>query len=379
MPVTEVDQQFMREAITLAMQGRGRVEPNPMVGCVIVKNDRVIGRGFHQKYGAPHAEPNALASCTEDPAGATAYVTLEPCCHTNKQTPPCVPKLIDAKLARVVIGCADPNPNVSGKGIAQLREAGIHIDVGCLEAEAKQLAAPFFSRILHRIPYVTLKWAQTANHAVGIPNERLQISNPAAMRVVHELRARCDAILVGSNTVIADDPSLTVRGPEPMRPLLRVVLNRDLTIPLTSRLVATARQTPLRIICGEPAYQSKFAMVESLKAAGAVVVELPLDSRGKIDLAAALSHLGSLDITHLLVEPGPTLARSFLAGNHADRIWVIRSPKSVQAGLLAAPFDYPATRQVDLGGDVLTEYLNPGSDVFFAQEPSADLLLTARS
>src|SRR6478672_7697580 len=144
----EVDQQFMRRAIRLAMNGRGRVEPNPMVGCVIVATDgRVIGEGYHQEFGGPHAEPNALASCTESPAGATAYVTLEPCCHVNKQTPPCVPRLIEANLARVVVGCVDPNPAVSGKGIEQLRQSGMKVDVGVCEAEAKQLAASFFARV----------------------------------------------------------------------------------------------------------------------------------------------------------------------------------------------------------------------------------------
>src|SRR3954464_215197 len=139
MPVShESDEQFMRRAIRLAMYGRGRVEPNPMVGCVIVSKDgRVIGEGYHQQFGGPHAEPNALASCTESPAGATGYVTLEPCCHMNKKTPPCVPRLIDAKLARVVVGCEDPNPAVSRKGIEQLRQSGMKVDVGICEAEAK--------------------------------------------------------------------------------------------------------------------------------------------------------------------------------------------------------------------------------------------------
>src|SRR5437667_5099918 len=139
----QIDQTFMRRAIRLAMNGRGRVEPNPMVGCVIVKNGRIIGEGYHQQFGGPHAEPNALANCTGSPAGATAYVTLEPCCHTNKKTPACVPRLIEAKLGRVVIGCLDPNPEVNGRGVTMLREAGILVDGPLLEAEAKQLIAPF--------------------------------------------------------------------------------------------------------------------------------------------------------------------------------------------------------------------------------------------
>src|SRR5688572_12867963 len=139
----ETDEQFLRRAIRLAMNGRGRVEPNPMVGCVLVKDDRVIGEGFHAQFGGPHAEPTALANCTESPEAATAYVTLEPCCHTNKKTPPCTPRLIEAKVARVVIGCLDPNPEVNGKGVAMLREARIRVDGPVLEAPAKQLIAPF--------------------------------------------------------------------------------------------------------------------------------------------------------------------------------------------------------------------------------------------
>src|SRR5829696_3035988 len=160
-PVAQ-DEQFLRRALRLAMNGRGRVEPNPMVGCVIVKNGQVIGEGYHSQFGGPHAEPTALANCTESPAGATAYVTLEPCCHTNKKTPPCAPRLIEAKIARVVIGCLDPNPNVNGQGVAMLRNAGVQVDGPILEGPAKQLIAPFIALTVHRRPYVTLKWAQTA-------------------------------------------------------------------------------------------------------------------------------------------------------------------------------------------------------------------------
>src|SRR5437763_505869 len=157
---SEVDAEYLRRAIRLAMNGRGRVEPNPMVGCVIVKNNRVIGEGYHQQFGGPHAEPNALANCVESPHGATAYVTLEPCCHANKKTPPCTPRLIAAKIARVVIGCLDPNPDVNGQGVAMLRAAGVMVEGPVLESEAKQLIAPFIATTRYRRPYVTLKWAQ---------------------------------------------------------------------------------------------------------------------------------------------------------------------------------------------------------------------------
>src|SRR5262245_48989455 len=157
----QLDQQMMRRAIRLAMNARGQAEPNPTVGVVIARGDRVIGEGATSGFGGPHAEPTALAACTEPPAGATAYTTLEPCCHTNKKTPPCVPALIEAKIARVVIGCVDPNPDVNGKGIEQLRAAGIAVESNVLEDPAKQLIAPFIARTVYDRPYVTLKWAET--------------------------------------------------------------------------------------------------------------------------------------------------------------------------------------------------------------------------
>src|SRR5438876_7625858 len=180
----ELDLQMMRRAIRLAMNGRGDVEANPMVGCVLVKNGRIIGEGFHAKFGGPHAEPTALANCTESPQGATAYVTLEPCCHTNKKTPPCVPVLIEARIARVVVGCVDPNPNVNGKGLELLRAAGVEVDANVLEDEAKQLLSPFIARTVYARPYVTLKWAESADGKVAGPGgRRLAITNAISQKL----------------------------------------------------------------------------------------------------------------------------------------------------------------------------------------------------
>jgi len=187
------DVEYLRRAVRLAMKGRGRVEPNPMVGCVIVKDGRVIGEGYHGRFGGPHAEPTALAACMENCRDATVYVTLEPCCHTNKKTPPCAPKLIEAGVARVVIGCLDPNPNVDGRGVKILRDAGIEVVGPILENECKQLNAAFFKGTTRARPYVTLKWAESGDGKVaGAGGKRSQISNDRAMRVVHEMRARTD-------------------------------------------------------------------------------------------------------------------------------------------------------------------------------------------
>lgn len=383
----ETDVDHLRRAIALAQTARGRVEPNPMVGCVIVRDGRVIGEGCHAQYGGPHAEPTALAACTESPAGATAYVTLEPCCHLNKQTPPCAPRLIEAKVARVVFGCLDPNPLVNGKGIAMLRDAGISVDGPVCETEAKQLVAPFIARVVHGRPYVTLKWAQTADgYVAGPKGQRIQITGDAANRAVHELRARCDAIAVGTNTVLNDDPTLTARGvPDgaPNRPLLRVVLSNSLTLSLESQLVRTAREHPVLVFCAQSEAHDNGKRVALLTDAGVTVVPLTTRAHGdRFSIDDALAYLSREHrVTHLLVEPGPTLASSLLSQNKVDRVWVFRSKKALNGapGYAAPAVGYPATASAKLGDDELTEYLNPDSAAYFAPEPSADVLMASNT
>jgi diaminohydroxyphosphoribosylaminopyrimidine deaminase/5-amino-6-(5-phosphoribosylamino)uracil reductase len=377
------DQDWMRAALDLAMQGRGAVEPNPMVGCVIVKNGRMIGQGFHAAYGQPHAEPTALAACAESPAGATVYATLEPCCHYNKQTPPCVPRLIEAKVTRVVVGCLDPNPDVNGKGIAQLTEAGIKVDPPVLQDQARQLIAPFIARVVHRRPYVTLKWAESANGQVaGVAGRAVRITNLASDRVIHALRARCDAIAVGTNTLLNDDPLLTARGVESQRgrPLLRVVLSNSLKIPLQSRLVKTAREQPVIVYTTSSDEQAK----GTIAAAGVTIITLPARADSRFSFADVMTDLHERGVTHLLVEPGPTLTRYFLERGQADRVWVFRSSSEIEdargfATSYAPAIKYPETGRVDLDSDTLTEYLNPNSDVYFACDASADLELARQS
>ena len=370
----------MRQSLALAMRGRGAVEPNPMVGCILHRDGRTIGQGYHARFGQPHAEPEALRSCTEPPGGATAYVTLEPCCHTNKKTPPCVPALIASGVARVVVACADPNPAVAGQGIEQLRQAGIHVDVGILENEARQLNAAFFAQVLHRRPYVTLKWAQSADGKVARPRgQRMWISNERSRRVVHELRARCDAILVGINTVLADDPLLTARGVANARPLMRLVLDCDLRLPADAQLVGSVDAGPVRVYCSNDALARKMNTVSVLMAEGIELAPLPVDQSGQLSLPHLLADLGRQSVTHLLVEPGPTLAESFLTQTLADRVWLIRSPRPI--GDAAAPaaqlVSYPVSGETDLEGDRLTEHLNPGSAVFYTLAPSADLQMAS--
>lgn len=416
------DPTFMQLAIESAMLGRGRVEPNPMVGCVIVRDNRIIARGHHARFGGPHAEPNALSSATEPVAGATAYVTLEPCCHDGKKTPPCAPRLIAAGLARVVIGTLDPNPQVNGQGVAMLRAAGIQVDTGILEASCQQLLAPFHAFVTLGRPYVTLKWAQTSDGFIAGPKgQPVPISCPAGWHAVHQLRSDVDAILVGVQTAIADNPLLTVRHVPAHRPLLRCVLDRDLKIPLTSRLLHSPESGPVLIYCSRTALASDAA--KKILARPQVSL-MPLPSApgepSRLSLPAMLADLHHRNITHLLVEPGPSLAGSFFRQNAADRLWVIQSPYTLDQRIAAAstasstnaihgsptgkasaskapvgnttpsdsttpatpvaipapslPDDAIPTGQVPLDADKLTEYLIGDSDAYFSPDPSADLM-----
>ena len=384
--MSDTDEQFLRRAIRLAMNGRGSVEPNPMVGCVIVKDGRIIGEGFHAEYGHAHAEPNALAACSEAPAGATAYVTLEPCCHTNKQTPPCVPRLVAAKIARVVIGCVDPNPDVNGNGIALLRAAGICVDAPLVEEEAKQLLAPFIARTVHGRPYVTLKWAQTADGKVaGAGGSRMQISNTASTLAVQELRARSQGILVGIGTVLADNPLLLPRADHSARSnYVRAVLDTSLRTPIDCKLVRSAGDgldPRVVIYCGVMALREEGAKASQLRDHNVDVESLPEEASGRLDLLSAIRHLGSQNVSHLLVEPGPTLARSFFDASLIDRLWVIQSPRKIDdttaPPAAAVPESFVKSGEVHINGDMLSEYLNPASNVFFALAESADLVQTA--
>lgn len=369
----------------LAINGRGRVEPNPVVGCVLVKDGQVIGEGYHHQYGQPHAEPNALADCRArgmDPSSATAYVTLEPCCYTNKQTPPCAPRLIEARIGRVVIGCLDPNPEVNGQGVQQLRSTGVAVDVAAdaLAAECRQLIASFILGQTHKRPYVTLKWAETADGRIaGHEGTRLQISGVAATRLVHVLRGRSDAIVVGAQTVLTDDPLLTIRhGVTPDRIPDRVLIDRRGVVPPYASLFGDETAGAVVIVT------SLKAPAQNLKILLRNGVRLVWPPAHRTDfLSTALSAGAAVDkpYTHVLVEPGPTLARAFFAAGLCDRLWVIRSGKRLNdpsaPASAAVPEDFVAVGTIMLGDDVLIEYLNPNSEAFHAAAPSADFMLAS--
>jgi diaminohydroxyphosphoribosylaminopyrimidine deaminase / 5-amino-6-(5-phosphoribosylamino)uracil reductase len=379
--IDERDISFLNRTLRLAMAGRGVVEPNPMVGCVITRADEVLGEGFHVGFGKAHAEPTALADCQargKGVAGATAYVTLEPCCHTNKKTPPCAPRLISADIARVVIGCLDPNPEVNGRGVEMLRRAGVRVDALPDEGRElnsnhfRQLIAPFIARQSGR-SYKTAKWAQTADGKVSGPGgSRRQISGPAATREVHRLRSRCDAIVVGIGTAMTDDPMLTPRDVPANRVPRRIVLDTRARLSSDSQLVRTARDVPTVVLHAN----ADEDQIGRLTARGVAVVRCPT-AGGSLDAKAVLNgtDLNAGDLTHVLFEPGPTLASTIVG--EMDRLWVIRSPDRVDdltaRDAPSIPEWFCLTGSVRLGPDVLEEYLNTRSQAFFVADRSADL------
>jgi diaminohydroxyphosphoribosylaminopyrimidine deaminase/5-amino-6-(5-phosphoribosylamino)uracil reductase len=334
------DQRFMQLALTLGRRGQGRTWPNPAVGAVVVRDGIIVGRGWTQPGGRPHAEPVALAQAGEAARGATLYVTLEPCSHIGK-SPPCADAVIAAGIVRVVSAIEDPNPEVAGQGHARLRAAGIAVDIGLGVAQAAHDHAGHISRIRDRRPHVILKLAVSADDNIGAAGGKpLAISGEAAKARVHLLRAQCDAILVGIRTVLSDDPLLTCRlpGMEARSPV-RVVLDRSLRIPGSSRLVHSARETPLWVMTSDV---SEAAAATKLGAAGAQVIRVA-DAAPGLDLPAVLHALAGKGITRLLVEGGARVACSFVTADLVDEVWLLRGPDPVGADGIAALDALPLT------------------------------------
>jgi len=336
------DQRFMQLALTLGRRGQGRTWPNPAVGAVVVKDGVIIGRGWTQPGGRPHAEPEALRRAGEAARGATLYVTLEPCSHIGK-SPPCADAIIAAGIARVVSAIEDPNPEVAGQGHAKLRAAGISVDIGLGAAEAARDHAGHFRRVRDKRPHVILKLAVSSDDKIGAAGRKpVAISGDAAKARVHLLRAQCDAILVGIGTVRADDPLLTCRLPGmAARSPVRVVLDRNLRIPGSSRLVHSARETPLWVMTSNLA-EAPAAM--KLGAAGAQVIRVATATTPPgLDLAAVLRALSEKGITRLLVEGGARVASSFVAAGFVDEVWLLRGPDPIGADGVAALGALPLT------------------------------------
>jgi diaminohydroxyphosphoribosylaminopyrimidine deaminase/5-amino-6-(5-phosphoribosylamino)uracil reductase len=330
------DQRFMALALALGRRGQGRTWPNPAVGAVVVKEGVIVGRGWTQAGGRPHAEPEALKRAGEAARGATLYVTLEPCSHIGK-SPPCADAIIAAGIARVVSAIEDPNPEVAGQGHTKLRAAGIAVDIGLGAAEAARDHAGHFRRIRDKRPHAILKLAVSSDDKIAASGHKpVAITGEAAKARVHLLRAQCDAILIGVGTVLADDPLLTCRlpGMEARSPV-RVVLDRSLRIPGASRLVHTAGETPLWVMTSN---LSEAPAAMKLGAAGAHVMRVATTSAPPpgLDLVAVLHALSTGGITRLLVEGGARVASSFVAADLVDEVWLLRGPDPIGADGVAA-------------------------------------------
>ena len=329
------DEKLMMSALVLARRGIGSVEPNPAVGAVIVKGDRVIGKGWLKKFGGPHAEINALEDCAAlgvDPRGAAMYVTLEPCSHYGK-TGPCTQAIIAAGLTKVFVAMIDPSEHAGGKGIEQLRNAGIEVQTGICEAEARLLNAPFVKYASTGRCWVTLKWAQSIDSKLAVteplPSGSGWISGEESRKDVHKLRQRAGGILVGVNTVIADDPLLTAR-PGKGKKLTRIVLDNHLRIPLDCKMIKTAKKHPLLIYTLEKSVAANPEIAEKITKKGAEVFAYQ-DVQGRSNLHFLLNELSKRGIAHLLVEGGPRVLTSFLKEGLADEIVVYIASKILGA------------------------------------------------
>lgn len=314
------DVEFMLRAIELAKKGTGFVNPNPLVGAVIVKDGQIIGEGWHERYGEAHAERNALQNCTINPEGAVMYVTLEPCCHEGKQ-PPCTEAILAAGIRKVVVGSDDPNPLVAGKGIAQLEAAGIEVSRVCKE-ECDRMNEIFFHYITTKMPFVIMKIAMTADGKTATRAGLSKwITGEESRRNVHETRKRCAAIMIGIGTVLADDPTLTCRTENPSNPV-RVICDSNMQIPTDCKLVMTAKEIPTYVAC----CRMDRRKVEILESRGVHVLEI-ISTDGRVNLKSLMRRLGALGIDSVLLEGGAALHEAALRAGIVRKVQLYIAPK----------------------------------------------------
>ncbi len=358
------DARWMRLAIHLGARGQGRTWPNPSVGCVVVRDGRVVGRGWTQPGGRPHAEVVALAQAGAAARGATAYVSLEPCAHHGK-TPPCADALIAAGVVRVVVALGDPDPRTNGAGLARLEGAGIAVTRAVLPTEAEPILRGFLSRIERGRPALTLKLALSLDGRIATATGESQwITGPDSRRMVHAMRARHDAVLVGAGTARADDPSLTVRGMGITHQPVRVVVSRRLDLPADSALKRSAKDIPVWLCHGADATERTKAVWAE---AGAKLLQVDTGPGGQLDLDAVTAALGAQGLTRVFCEGGGALAAGLLASDLVDDLAVFTAGKAIGAegtpGLgamgiaaLAEAPQFDLVRQQTVGADVLSEW-----------------------
>jgi len=352
---------IMRRCFELARNGAGRVNPNPMVGCIIVQNGEIVGEGFHKEFGGPHAEIFALMNAGKKTKKATLYINLEPCAHFGK-TPPCADAIIQAGISKVVIASKDPNPLVSGKGIRRLREAGIQVKIGLLQKEAELLNEKFFKFMKTGLPFVGIKLAQTLDGRIAdVAGKSKWISSKAARKEVHRLRSNYDAVLVGANTVLRDNPELTVRLVKGRNPV-RVVVDGRLSLPV-SRAIFNTSAAPTWLLTSTKAVKADIQKVQKLVLQGVRV--LPVSSAYSLDAELVLRTLAAEGVSSVLIEGGAYTVDRFVNRFLADKLYLFVAPKILGDGLSSFSFNNSRllSRSINLmmkkvsrvGEDVLVE------------------------
>ena len=338
--ITE-EEKFMRHALKLSLKAMGHTSPNPMVGCVIVKDGKIIGEGYHERYGELHAERNALANCKESPEGATLYVTLEPCCHYGK-TPPCTEAIIENKIKKVVVACLDPNPLVAGKGCEILKGCGIEVVTGVLERECRKANEVFMHYIKKKEPFIVTKYAMTLDGKIAsYTGDSKWVTGEAAREHVQYLRKCYKGIMVGIGTVLADDPMLNCRIEEGVNPV-RIICDSKLRIPLDSQIVKTAKEIPTIV-----AACKKFASSEKVAALEECGIEIIFTDGEEVDLEALIKKLGEKKIDSILVEGGGKLHASFLEKNLINRVYAYIAPKLIGGSNALSPIEGTGMEKMD--------------------------------
>lgn len=365
------DREYMERAISLAERGRGWTNPNPMVGAVIVKDGRIIGEGFHARWGELHAERRAIASLTESAEGASLYVTLEPCCHYGK-TPPCTEAILEQKIARVVIGSRDPNPKVAGKGAEILRKAGVMVEEDFMREECDCLNPVFFHYITTGMPYVVMKYAMTADGKIATKTGASKwISGDRSRKAVHEMRHNYMGIMAGIGTVLADDPMLNVRLEGKKSPI-RIICDSSLRIPADSRICQTAKEYKTIVACGAVTEMMK-EKEQTLEQKGIEIVSMP-DNEGRIDLKKLMKYLGDKGIDSVLLEGGAALNESALSAGIVQKVKVFLAPKifggeKAMTPVMGKGVEFPGQAVLmelegisQIGQDILLEYKVGGEE-----------------
>lgn len=350
-------QEYMMLALELAKKGLGHTSPNPMVGCVVVKDGKIMTEGYHQQYGDFHAERNALTKCTEDLTGADMYVTLEPCCHQGK-TPPCTDIIIERGIGKVYIGTLDPNPKVAGRGAEILREHGIEVETGILEKECLELNETFFHYMTENMPYIAMKYAMTMDGKIAtFTGDSKWVTGEEARQHVHQLRKRYSAIMIGIGTVLMDDPMLNCRIEKGVDPV-RVICDSHLRIPLDSQIVRTAKHIPTIVAYAEGNEEKE----QQLKEAGIRLIHN--NENGMVDFRGLVKELGEQGIDSILIEGGGTFHGTVLKSGLVDRIYCYIAPKLIGGKEAKSPIEGSGFSRMQEALEIYdTEILKVGQDI----------------